>query len=101
MVYSLIIADFIMIIASVLSYNHLPPQIPLYYTHTWGEDQLADIWQILIIPIFMHIFYFANNWFKKKYIQPGSFIYKLIDGFNIFIVISFTFVFLKIILLTL
>ena len=26
----------------VVIYKHLPPQIPLFYSRPWGEEQLAD-----------------------------------------------------------
>lgn len=99
MIYGLLIADIIMIAATALSYNKLPPQIPLYYTHPWGEDQLADIWFIAVIPILLHIFFFINNWLKNKYIAKETFPEKLFNVCNIFLIIAFTFVYLKIVLL--
>jgi hypothetical protein len=99
MVYSLILADIIMVAATLLSYSQLPPQIPLYYTHPWGEDQLADMWVIALIPLLLHIFFFVNNWIKNKYVVKESFVAKLINVFNLFLVCTFTLVFLKIILL--
>ncbi len=99
MIYSLLIADVIMIAATALSYSRLPPQIPLFYTHTWGEEQLADIWFIAIIPLFMHLFFFLNNWIRNRFLAKESFLYKLFNTCNTFLVISFTIVYLKIILL--
>jgi hypothetical protein len=30
--------------------NQLPPQIPLFYSRPWGDLQLGEPWQILILP---------------------------------------------------
>ncbi len=34
----------------VLYYNELPSQLPLFYSLSWGENQLVPISQIIILP---------------------------------------------------
>ena len=34
----------------VLTYNDLPSQLPLFYSKSWGENQLVPISQIIILP---------------------------------------------------
>lgn len=99
MIIGLIIADILMGLAFGLSFNHLPLQIPLFYSRTWGEDQLADLWLIALLPVLLHIFVFFNNWLAKKYFAHSEFMRKLIHICNWFLIITFTGVFLKIILL--
>lgn len=35
-----------------LFWSKLPPQIPLFYSRPWGEEQLAEKSQILFLPSF-------------------------------------------------
>lgn len=99
MIIALVIADVLMGLAFGLSFNHLPQQIPLFYSRTWGEDQLADLWMIALLPVLMHLFVLINNWLAKRYFKDSPFILKLITYCNWFLIITFTGVFLKIVLL--
>ena len=99
MIIGLIVADILMGLAFALSYNHLPQQIPLFYSRTWGEDQLGDLWMIALLPFLMHFFVLFNNWIANKYFKDVVFMKKLIHACNWFLIITFTGVFLKIILL--
>jgi len=40
----------LMIIIILLISTHLPPEIPLFYSQTWGEKQLAQTGWIWILP---------------------------------------------------
>lgn len=48
--YTLILI-FVQIIVLVFSYDNLPPQIPLFYSLPWGQNQLANTSYIYILPI--------------------------------------------------
>ncbi len=89
----------IMLIAFIIKLNTLPPQIPLFYSLPWGESQLAETWMIFFIPLLMLLFIFLNNFIEKKLFFENDFIKKIFYYLNILIIISFTFIFLKIILL--
>lgn len=49
-----IVATFICLLITLsfffLHYKELPNQIPLFYSHKWGTDQLALLSQFLILP---------------------------------------------------
>ena len=81
-----------------LRFNSMPPQIPLFYSRPWGEDQLADWWMILILPILLNILYVINNFIYRKLFTGNEFVKKIIDILNIFLPISITIIFVKIIL---
>lgn len=100
MIYGLIIADILMIAAFALSFNSLPPQIPLFYSRPWGEDQLVDLWFIALLPLLLNSLFFINRWVADKFFADSPFIVKLLQNFNWFLVVVFTGVFIKIILLT-
>lgn len=98
MPYSLLAGNIVMILTYLLKYTRLPPQIPLFYSKVWGEDQLADTWFILLIPIIMNIFYFLNIYLSKKFPVGDWFAHKVLHYLNIFVIVSLTLVFIKIIL---
>jgi hypothetical protein len=99
MLLGLVISDLVMFVSLILGFNRLPAQIPLYYTNNWGEDQLADIWMIALVPLLMHIFFFLNWWIASKWFKKEEFPYTLLTYLNYIIVVVAPLIFLKIILL--
>jgi len=95
----LIIANVLIIGAFLIKMVSIPPQLPLFYSLPWGEDQLVDSWMILILPLLMDVFFFLNEFIKNKLFGENVFAKKIIDYFNIFLVISLAVIFLKIVLL--
>lgn len=53
----------ILIIISV--WRSLPPEIPLLYSHPWGEDQLAVSPGIIILPIASLVVFLTNSVIAK------------------------------------
>jgi len=47
----------------------------------------------------LNVFFFLNNFFKKKILVKNQFIEKVFYYFNWFLIISFTLIFIKIIFL--
>jgi hypothetical protein len=99
MLIGLIVADLVMAAAFGISYFRLPPQIPLFYSRPWGEDQLTDLWLIAILPVLMHVFYFTNSFIADRFLARNRFPYQLMRAFNWFLVITITGIFLRIMLL--
>jgi len=97
MVYLLIGADILMVGIFALLSNRLPSQIPLFYSQPWGEDQLGELWMIFILPAAMNLFYFINRTVYRKFFGGNEFVRKILYYVNLFIIISLTFTFLKII----
>lgn len=90
-------ADALMIITFLLRFSRLPPQLPLFYSRQWGENQLADSWLIFVLPIFLNLLYFINENILKRFYSENEFIKNIFYYLNAFIIIGFTFVFIKII----
>lgn len=95
----LIFANFLMILTFFVRFSSLPPQIPLFYSRSWGEDQLVDSWLIFILPVVMNSFFFINQFVYKKLFLDNVFVKKIIDYLNLFLVITIVLIFLKIIFL--
>lgn len=99
MIYFLIIANIMMVGGFILRFNQLPPQIPLFYSKQWGEDQLVDLWFIFLLPLILILIFYFNNFVYDKYFSNNILVKKIIYYLNLFIIIIITFIFLKIIIL--
>ena len=42
-------------------WRKLPPQVPLFYSHPWGESQLANPFGLLILPVFSFFILLINS----------------------------------------
>lgn len=50
-----------------LSWNKLPPEIPLFYSQPWGTDQLAPGFMILLLPLLSLFVLFVNLSLSKVF----------------------------------
>lgn len=99
MIAVILIMNVLMILIFSVEFNHLPPQIPLFYSKPWGEDQLAEVWMIFLLPILLSIFVIANNFIVKKIFSDDLYVKKVLNYVNIFLLVVFFLVYLKIFLL--
>lgn len=97
MVKLLLGADALMIITFILKFSRMPPQIPLFYSQLWGEGQLADVWLIFVLPIFMNFLFFTNQFVSNKFYFNNVFIKNIFYYLNLFLIVSLTLIFIKII----
>ena len=93
----LIGANIVMIVAFVLKFPTLPPQIPLFYSKPWGEDRVGELWLIVLLPFILNIFFFMNLFFARKFFPENTFIRKIVEYFNLFLIITLTLIFIKIV----
>lgn len=80
-------------------YRFLPEQIPFFYSKPWGEAQIADIWYILLLPIYMNCMFFINSQISKRYFSTNTLFTKMLAITNGIIIVGFTSIFIKILLL--
>ena len=99
MIFVLLGANFMMILAVIFKLGRIPPQIPLFYSRPEGELQLSEWWFIFLIPILLNSLYALNKFLVKKYFAENAFVKTFAYYFNIFLIVSFTLIFLKIIFL--
>ena len=95
--YQLIAANLVMALVIAFRFNNLPPQIPLFYSKPAGEDQLADTWFILILPLIMNLLFFLNKYLSQRYFKDDLLIHKIFYYLNLFLLVSFTLIFTKIV----
>ncbi|MCS7092971.1 MAG: hypothetical protein NZL96_00850 [Patescibacteria group bacterium] len=77
--------------------NSLPPQIPLFYSRSDDELQIAETWMIIILPFLMNTFFFLNHFLLRNIFKNDQVILKIINFFNLFLLVSFSFAFARII----
>jgi hypothetical protein len=101
MLYIIVTANILIGLSFFFRLTTLPPQIPLFYSRPWGEFQITDWWFIFLLPILMNVLYFANLYILKKFFrdEEDNFVRSIIGYLNLFLIISFTLIFLKIIFL--
>lgn len=97
MLYALIACDLLMALAFIYKMSFLPPQIPLYYSRPFGEEQLGEVWHIFILPILMHVMLFFNLYFYNRVFLPDQFIKRIMTIVNWFIIVVFTLIFIRVI----
>jgi len=95
----LFFANFLMLGVFILKFNHLPPQIPLFFSRRFGEEQLGDLWMIVFLPFSLNLFFFINNFFYKKFFSGNLLVKKIVDYVNLFLTIIVPVIFLRIIFL--
>ncbi len=99
MLIALIIADLLMVAAFAWRFTSLPPQIPLFYSELWGENQLVDLWMIGILPILLHLFVFLNQLVYRRYFWMNQVVKHILHIANWTLILAFTSIFLRIIFL--
>ena len=99
MIYALLGSDILMAVFFFWRYPFLPSQIPLFYTHSAGEEQLGEWWMIFTLPILLNFFILFNTLFYARIFNDSVFVKKMFHYLNLFLILIFTFAFLKIILL--
>ena len=67
MIIGLLGANILMIGLFIWRLSKLPPQIPLFYSQPWGEDQITDSWMIIILPLTLNILFILNRYIFRKY----------------------------------
>jgi hypothetical protein len=99
MIIGIIIANILMLGVYIFFSSNLPPQIPLFYSLPWGEEQLADLWVIFVLPFLMHLFIIVNHFIYKFMFKKDELVLKILNFANWFYIIIFTAIFIRIIFL--
>jgi len=73
-----------------ITYRALPSEIPLYYSHSWGESRLGHPLNLSIIIFLLNLFYLITSLILKRYYLNDEFVKKIIQIIQIiYITISF------------
>lgn len=89
----------IMLMVFLLKLSSLPPQIPLFYSRLEGDDQIADLWLIFLLPFLMIVNVVVNRWLTVRYFHDNQFIQRLTYSVNSALIGIITVIFLRLIFL--
>lgn len=95
----LIGVNIIIIAITAWKFNSFPEEVPLYYSRPWGDEQIGEIWHIVLLPILMNFIYFANMEITRRFFQQDQKIVDITRKFTMGLVMLFAFIYLRIIFL--
>lgn len=89
----------IMALFFIVRFNKLPPQIPLYYSRVTGEEQIADAFYLLLIPLLSTAIVMLNRIIANKLFSDNEFMKQIIYYTDNITILFFTIIFLRILFL--
>lgn len=81
----------------ILRWGALPPELPLYYSLPWGEQQLASPYELLLLPIISLVFYFLNLLLAFLFAKENRLLYKILVFTAVFAYILLTYSLIRIV----
>jgi len=82
-----IIIWLIEVLLVIITWTFLPPQLPLFYSRPWGEEQLVHPANLFILPSLGLLIFFVNL-FVLSFVPKGE---KLINQILISLILVFNF----------
>lgn len=61
-------------------WQRLPPQVPLFYSHPWGESQLASPAGLMLLPLLSLLIFILNFGIILKTFKEEKFIARILAG---------------------
>ena|SRR3989344_344049 len=83
----------------VFKYNLLPPEVPLFYSRPRGDQQIADLFALSVIPVLALLFISINAIVVRRFFNDSELIQHLAYYTNIIIIVISMVIFTKIIFL--
>lgn len=68
-IYITFLLIFINFLGFGLFFSSLPPQVPLFYSQPWGEEQLVAPYWLVILPIGSFFVFLLNNFLAIYFIR--------------------------------
>jgi hypothetical protein len=81
----------------IFKYFNLPPQIPLYYSRPWGEDQLARPEALFLLPLGILLAALVNFGMALFLFEEFPFLARILVGSTILIFLLISISLLKIV----
>lgn len=95
----MIISMIIVMTVFTAKIRNLPPQIPLFYSRLEGNDQIADLFMIFLLPLLSFLIVQTNSFITKRYFRDNPFVSKVTYYINLSVICLIMFIFLRIIFL--
>lgn len=88
-----------MALVTVINYRHLPPQVPLFYSHPTAGTQIVDTWYLALLPILSIVLVVCNSLFLQRFVRGESLGEYIIYISNLVVIVSLSYIYIQIILL--
>lgn len=62
----------------VFNFNKLPPEVPLFHSLPWGEEQLAVKWQLFFLPFLSLIFLIVDLLLARRLYSQNLFLSRVL-----------------------
>lgn len=69
----------------IISFSFLPGELPLFYSRSWGEEQLGTKTSILILPVGSLFFTLVNSLLAKKIYSSERLLGRILFGTSTFV----------------
>lgn len=76
------------IIFLVIFWSRFPPQVPLFYSQTWGEGRLAPKIQVIFLPAFAFLIFFLNLFLSARFFIKDVFLSRILIGTGFVLVLA-------------
>lgn len=73
-----------------LFWSKLPPQIPLFYSRPWGEEQLAEKVQIIFLPTFAFFIFLSALLSSLRIFSKEPLLARILIGSSAILIFLFT-----------
>lgn len=80
-------------------FKKLPPSMPLFYSLSWGKNELANHEQFFVIPLVIVLITLINYVISWQLHQSQDFFKKILLGFSLVTTVILFITFIKIILI--
>ena len=68
----------LIVIIIVIFWTKLPPHLPLFYSKTWGKDQLAPKWWFLALPFICFLMVILNIRLASLFLKKEKWLAKIL-----------------------
>jgi hypothetical protein len=72
----------------LVSWHKLPPQLPLFYLHPWGDTRLASPVELWLLPAISACFTFVNFTLALTFFGESKFLPRVLVAASVVIAIS-------------
>ncbi len=64
-------------------YDTLPPEVPMYFSRPWGENQLTSPSRLFFLPLYCLLVWLLNYLFSVFYLRKSQLLSKLLLVFSL------------------
>lgn len=79
-----------------LSFQRLPPRVPLFFSLPFGNDQIVLVQFIFLLPVLSFLSILFNNIVSRYILEDSEFVNNVTGVVNMTVVVTYAYIFIKI-----